>query len=513
MPIAQIFRNLGPQAPDRPQLRGRKRELHGRPPRGRGNGAKRVQKLRFPGDAFVETAISGAGCRDMKTGATSSSAPPLPPDVAGAPASRAYPSKLFVEVTTRCNLGCVMCVKQAADAPIREGDLPAATFEALEPAFPRLEALVLNGIGEPLLHPRLEEFVERARGLLPRSGWIGFQSNGLLLTRARATALARAGLDRLCLSLDAASPETFRKVREGGELEGVARAFAAIGSAKEECGRPDLEVGVEFVAMRSNIGELPAALRWAASRGARFAIVTHMLAYESRHAAEAAFDANTDAAIAIFQEWSERAAREGLDIRRYPEILWRYAKTADDRRLVILVETMKDHALHRGVFLDLRKLFGRDRARLERVAAVFEEARQVAREEGLDLKLPGVSLAEKRSCGFVEEGGAFVSWEGAVSPCYFLWHRSTCFAHGWKQTVQPKVFGRLPGTGILEIWNDPEFRAFREDVIRYDYPSCVSCGFAPCDYVQAEEFEQDCHIRNVRCGSCLWCMGAFQCLR
>ncbi len=348
---------------------------------------------------------------------------------------------------------------------------------------------------------------------MPRSGWVGFQSNGLLLTPARATALARAGLDRLCLSLDAASPETFRKVREGGELDGVARAFAAIASAKEECGRPDLQVGVEFVAMRSNISELPAALRWAASRGASFAIVTHMLPYQSRHAAETAFDANTDEAIAIFGEWSEKAEGEGLDIFRYPQVLWRYAKSADDRRLVALVEAMKDHALRRGVLLDLRKLFATDRTRLERVAAVFEEAREVARDEGLDLRLPGVSLAEKRRCSFVEEGGAFVSWDGAVSPCYFLWHRCSCFAHGWKQSVRPKVFGSVPGEGILEIWNGRDFRRFREGVLRYDYPSCASCGFAPCDYVQGEEFEQDCHIRDVRCGSCLWCMGVFQCLR
>ncbi len=446
----------------------------------------------------------------MKPGAIS---PSVSPSLAGSRALRECPSKLFVEVTTRCNLGCVMCVKQAGGGAIREGDMSPAAFEALEPALPRLDALILNGTGEPLLHPHLEDFIRRARSLLPPDGWVGFQSNGLLLTHARAKALALAGLDRICLSLDAASPETFRRVREGGELDGVARAFAAIASAKDGCGRADLQVGVEFVAMRGNIGELPAALRWAASRGARFAIVTHMLPYESRHAAETAFDTNTDEAIAIFREWREKAAREGLDILRYPDILWRYAKTAEDRRLVILVESMKDHALRRGVFLDLRKLFGMDRKRFERVAAVFEEAREVAREEGLDLRLPGVSLAEKRSCSFVEEGGAFVSWEGAVSPCYFLWHRYACFAHGWKQSVQPKVFGTLPAKGILEIWNDPGFRAFREDVLKYDYPSCASCGFAPCDYVQDEEFEQDCHIGNVRCGSCLWCMGVFQCMR
>ncbi|HEY6009622.1 MAG TPA: radical SAM protein, partial [Geobacteraceae bacterium] len=191
------------------------------------------------------------------------------------PHLRTSPSKLFVETTTRCNLGCFMCVKQAGSSGVTEGDLAPATFAALEPAFLHLEALVLNGIGEPLLNPHLEEFIRRARRAMPATGWIGFQSNGLLLTNLRALSLVAAGLDRICLSIDAASPDTFRRVREGGELLDIEHAFAALVAARERCQRPDFRIGVEFVVMRSNLGELPAALRWAARQGASFAIVTH----------------------------------------------------------------------------------------------------------------------------------------------------------------------------------------------------------------------------------------------
>ena len=386
-------------------------------------------------------------------------------------------------------------------------------FETLAPAFRGLEALILNGVGEPLLHPRLEEMIRAARERMPLEGWVGFQSNGLLLTDARAVSLASAGLDRVCLSIDGVSPETFRSVRGGGEIEGVERALAAMAAAKNRCGRPDLQVGVEFVVMRGNLRELPDALRWSAARGATFAIVTHVLPYDLYHGKEAAFDRNTDEAIAVFREWEEKGRREGSDIHRYFDILWKYSKSPEEARVLRFVEAMKADAAGRGVFLDMKKLLSADRGRVDEIAGVFAEAAEVARNEGLDLRLPGVSLKEKRSCSFVEEGGAFVSWQGAVSPCYFLWHRYSCFAHGWKQSVQPKVFGKLEERGILEIWNDREFRAFRESVIRYDYPYCSSCSLAPCDYVQTEEFEQDCHIRNVQCGSCMWCMGVFQCMR
>jgi putative metalloenzyme radical SAM/SPASM domain maturase len=429
------------------------------------------------------------------------------------PALREHPVKLFVEVTTRCNMNCAMCVKQTDGGSSPEGDLSMPLFETLAPAFRGLEALILNGVGEPLLHPRLEEMIRAARERMPGEGWVGFQSNGLLLTGARAVSLASAGLDRVCFSIDGVSPETFRKVRGGGEIEGVERALAAMAAAKKHCGRPDLRVGVEFVVMRGNLRELPDALRWSAARGATFAIVTHVLPYDLYHGKEAAFERNTDEAIAIFREWEEKGRREGSDIHRYFDILWKYSKTPEEAGVLRLVEAMKADATGRGVFLDMKKLLSADRGRVDEIAGVFAEAAEVARSEGLDLRLPGVSLKEKRSCGFVEEGGAFVSWQGAVSPCYFLWHRYSCFAHGWKQSVKPKVFGKLEERGILAIWNDREFRAFRESVIKYDYPYCSSCSLAPCDYVQTEEFERDCHLRNVQCGSCMWCMGVFQCMR
>jgi MoaA/NifB/PqqE/SkfB family radical SAM enzyme len=131
----------------------------------------------------------------------------------------------------------------------------------------------------------------------------------------------------------------------------------------------------------------------------------------------------------------------------------------------------------------------------------------------LELRLPELALTEQRKCSFVEEGSAFVAWNGDISPCYFLWHRYECFASGWNQTVQPKIFGNLAEQDLEHIWNNPEFTAFRADVLAYDYPSCAGCGLAPCDYVQTDDFQQDCHIRNVPCGSCLWCTGVFQCLR
>ena len=433
--------------------------------------------------------------------------------LANSPALLQRPSKLFVETTTRCNLGCFMCVKQTCDHAIVEGDMSLATFAALEPSFPGLNALILNGVGEPLLNQNLDVFVRRAKSLMPEGSWIGFQSNGLLLTEARAISLLEAGLDRVCLSIDSVSPETFRRVRDGGELDDISDAFSALASAKTRTGREDFKIGVEFVVMQGNLQELPDALAWGASRGASFALVTHVLPYDAQHAGEAIYGNCTDEAVALFHQWKLEAEREGIDIHRYFEVAMKYAKSPQEQRLMSMVDALKAEAERRALALDLKKLLSLDQRQNEEVAAVFAKAREVADQFQLDLKLPEVLLKEKRSCDFVEDGGAFVAWDGSISPCYFLWHRYRCFASGWDQKVEAKVFGNVNRQGILEIWNDAPFRSFREGVVAYDYPHCASCSLAPCDYVQTEAFEQDCHIREVPCGACLWCAGIFQCLK
>ena len=429
-------------------------------------------------------------------------------------ACRDFPTKLFIETTTRCNLNCFMCVKQNRGSEVNEGDFSPDMFNRLEAAFPHIDALILNGIGEPLLNLHLESFIRRAKKLMPSSGWIGFQSNGLLMTHLRAVSLVDAGLNRICISIDATSPEQFSKLREGGDVDAIDMALSALKNARRICHRPEVTIGIEFVAMQSNIRELPATLEWAANRGASFAIVTHVLPYDEMHAHEAVFSNISDQALELYTSWRRKAIRSGVDIQRYHEVRWRtFKRSPADQAVVDMVEAMKTEAEQLGIMLDMKKLLKFEHQRLDEVSEIFAAAVEVAKRTGLELRLPELAIKEQRQCSFVEEGSAFVSWDGDISPCYFLWHRYECFASGWNQTVKPKVFGNLAHQDILQIWNNPEFKSFRTDVLAYDYPSCASCGLAPCDYVQTDDFQQDCHIRNVPCGACLWCTGVFQCLR
>lgn len=388
------------------------------------------------------------------------------------------------------------------------------TFMALMPAFHHLDALVLNGIGESLLHSDLEEFIRIAKGSMKPGSWVGFQSNGLLLDEKRAISLMEAGLDKICLSIDAICPDTFRKIREGGEVEDMASALNVLAAAKRRNPGSRLQVGVEFVVMQDNLHQLADVIRWSASRGADFAIVSHLLPYGAEHVSQAAYDTNSDASVELFREWKQRGLGLGIDISDYFHIYHcKFVRTEEEQRMVDFVHGMMEEARSRDIFLHVRNLLSLDWEKIDKLAKVFDEAKKVAEQCGIGLKLPSVAPKNDRRCELVEDGGAFVSWDGAVHPCYFLWHKFICHFAGRKKYVNTKVFGRIDELGILEVWNDPAFVEFRAEVLRHEYPFCSNCNLLPCEYIYCEEFEQDCYTNTVPCGDCFWCMGLFNCLQ
>lgn len=436
-----------------------------------------------------------------------------PPGLVPVPAHRrAHPSKLFVEVTTRCNLRCAMCVKYAPGQGLVEGDMTDETFERLAPAFPHLETLVLNGIGEPLLHRGLERFIERAKADMPADAWVGFQTNGQLIGPRRAEALVAAGVDRIAISADAVSPERLRAIHGGARLAPIEAAADRLHVSAAAHGR-QISLGLEFVAMRDNLDQLPLLVRWAARHRFEFIIVSHLLAYDPSMADLAAFSPASDRALAVYREWRARADAEGIDLRRYLESRNRFAPPAEDERAIRLVQAMVDDAKARGLSLRVDDLLRFDEARLSATEAAFDEAAALAADLGVELRLPKTVPTQVRRCEFVEEGSAFVSWDGDLHPCYFLWHPFSCHLAGVAKTVRPVRFGNVADAGILETWNGTPWRTFRGDVSRYDFPFCYDCNLAMCDYMEDGDFEQDCHLAAVPCAACLWCTGPFQCLR
>lgn len=428
------------------------------------------------------------------------------------PFERAHPTKLFAEVTTACNLRCAMCVKQSGPG-IPDEFLARETFEKLVPAFPTLDTLILNGIGEPLLHPELEEFIKTARRHLPREAVIGFQTNGSLLTDERAFSLLAAGTDTISISVDAADPSLFRSMREGGETEDVNRAAAALGRAKERARRTCFRWGAELVLAKETTGELPKVIEWVAARGGSFLLVTHILPYREEAVPSVAYDPNVDRSLAHYRKRKLEAAEQGIDLSLYYTAKWRLAPVERREEIITFLEKVVQEISDMGLPQHIPNLVAHDEDQYRKMERLFGESRALAQARGVDLRLPSLSPRMDRRCDFIEEGSAFLSVSGTVHPCYFLWHSFTCHADGRIRPVDALSFGSVHDRPLLDIWNSPEFAAYRREIGTYPFPHCGNCSLAPCDYIERHEFEQDCLGNRLTCGSCPWSLGVLQCMR
>jgi tungsten cofactor oxidoreducase radical SAM maturase len=141
--------------------------------------------------------------------------------------------------------------------------------------LPELERLILSGFGEPLAHPDILEMVRlaRERGLAVTIG-----SNGLLLDRAMSRELVELGVDRLVVSLDGVRPETYADVR-GTMLSRVLDNIRGLNEVKSELGSLSPALGIELVALKSNIAELAHLTGLASRLGAARVLVSNVLAY------------------------------------------------------------------------------------------------------------------------------------------------------------------------------------------------------------------------------------------
>ena len=423
-----------------------------------------------------------------------------------------HPSVIYLETTTRCNLNCDMCVKNTGSGYIPDMDFPVNLFEKITSALPFAETLILNGIGEPLLYPRLEEFIQISESLMMPGARIGFQSNGMLLSQVRADKLVKAGLNLLCVSMDSLNPELFKAMRRGAELADAAKAFSAINTAAIK-NKKNVKTGIEFVLTKKNIDELPDVIDQASAYGISFFIVTHLIPYTEDMLKQTAYENNTDLAVELYEKYLNDSKTKGIDITRYKKDKWKFIRNKDEELVVEAVENMIKEAHNKNIFLNINRIMNRDTELAKAVEKSFTRAEKIANITDIELILPGISPCGTKKCTFLESGSVFISASGDVHPCHFLWHKYQCYVSGWKKYVNPVSFGNLREKNLLEIWNSEDFIKFRNSASQYDYPLCSNCGFSPCDYIYSETFEQDCYINTIPCCDCQWCLGIFQCLR
>src|SRR5205823_2210866 len=103
------------------------------------------------------------------------------------------------------------------------------TFTRLLDQFPDLEELQLQGLGEPMMHPRFFDMVAyaAARGIK-----VGTNTNLTLLNARRAEQCVTSGLAELHASIDGATAATYEDIRIRSHFDRVVRNVEGLVEAR-----------------------------------------------------------------------------------------------------------------------------------------------------------------------------------------------------------------------------------------------------------------------------------------
>jgi MoaA/NifB/PqqE/SkfB family radical SAM enzyme len=167
---------------------------------------------------------------------------------------QSVPSHLEIDFSSVCNLRCPMCHQSKYNmGKFRLGEYDIA---ALIDSLPYRETVMIAGLGEPLLYTGLDEFL----ALLKRYRCATHMfTNGQLINRHLDTLRL---LDRVSVSFDGASAESFEYLRRGARFDTVCANVRALRKAA-----PQQRLVTSTVLSNRNIGELSALVGLASELG------------------------------------------------------------------------------------------------------------------------------------------------------------------------------------------------------------------------------------------------------
>lgn len=163
-----------------------------------------------------------------------------------------FPSKIDIELTNICNLRCVMCPEITMSR--KKGFMEFETFKKItdECANHYVQEVVLNIMGESLLHPKFSEIVIYAKKHLKN---VGLNTNACFLKKEISKNIIDAGMDWIRFSLDAAHKETYEKIRIGANFEMTMSNVEEFFKIRKESNSLKPRVVLQFIEQKENCME------------------------------------------------------------------------------------------------------------------------------------------------------------------------------------------------------------------------------------------------------------------
>lgn len=160
------------------------------------------------------------------------------------------PVSLSFEPTTSCNLRCPECPSGLRSFTRPTGMLHQDLFKkTIDEIHEKLIYLIFYFQGEPFLHPQFLDLVKYASS---KGIYTATSTNAHYLKDEVARKTVASGLDRLIISIDGTTQETYQSYRIGGSLEKVIEGTKNIIKWKKELKSSTPHVIFQFLVVKPN---------------------------------------------------------------------------------------------------------------------------------------------------------------------------------------------------------------------------------------------------------------------
>ncbi len=310
-----------------------------------------------------------------------------------------------------------------------------------------------GGYGEPLSHPNILDMIEITKN---QGFTVELITNGTLLNPAVAAKLVSLYVDRIWVSLDGSTRESYADVRLGDELPQVIANLEELLRLRT-ISLPELpKLGIAFVAMKRNIADLPAVIQLGKRLGADIFSISNVLAYTKELQQEVLYQKSLYFMDDTPPQWIPKIQLPRMDLNDYTQIP--------------LLKVLKG-----------RNNFGLARKDIS---------------------------TESNFCPFIESNSTSIRWDGSVSPCLALLHSHESYLDDTIRKSYSFSVGNIKEKSLNEIWKDQPYKELRDLLRSFDFSPCTYCN--SCEMAEANL--EDC-FGNVQpaCGGCLWAQGFIQC--
>ena len=163
-----------------------------------------------------------------------------------------YPKQIEMEITTACNLKCIIC----EHTYWRENpkSMTYEQFLKVMNQFPKLHWIGMTGIGSSFLNKEYIRMLEYLK--TQKKTFVEFFDSFYMFDEKLARRCVEIGIDKIWVSMESANRDVYNKIRVGADFDTVVKNIENLIKIKRELKSPIPEIWFHFIINKYNIDEM-----------------------------------------------------------------------------------------------------------------------------------------------------------------------------------------------------------------------------------------------------------------